>query len=95
MRSNRWPSTSTRAAGPVLRRLGKEVRFGIMPGQIRALLDQIIRQRSKGNPTLVATTTTKIMLKGINPGKFDAGSPDDPVIISRVRVIATELGVRL
>ena len=66
-----------------------------MAGQIKRMIDTIIQERSKGNPTLVATTKTKIILKGINPDAFKATSDDDPKIIARVREIGAELGIKL
>ena len=66
-----------------------------MPGQIKRMLDEIVGQRAKGNPVIVSLTTTKLILKGVNPEKFNAGSPDDPNVISRVRAIALELGISL
>jgi hypothetical protein len=66
-----------------------------MPGQIKTMIDKIIDQRSKGNATLVNTTKTKLLLKGIDPGKFGPASPDDPAIVARLRVLANELSVTL
>lgn len=66
-----------------------------MPGRIKIMIDKIIEQRSKGNPILVNTTRTKLVLKGIDPGKFNSGSPDDPVIIAKLRTLADELSVTL
>lgn len=59
------------------------------------MLDQLIVQRSKGNPTIALTTKTKIMLKGVNPDKFQPTSEDDPAVMQRVRQIAAEMGVSL
>lgn len=66
-----------------------------MAGQIKAMIDQIIQQRSKGNPVLESTTTTKLILKGIDPAKFSASSPDDPAVIARLRQLASDLSVTL
>lgn len=66
-----------------------------MPGQVHQLIEQIITQRSKGNPALAATTRTKLLLKGIDPAKFTAMSADDATIVARVRQIAVELNVAL
>jgi len=66
-----------------------------MAGQIKHMLDAIVAQRSKGNSTLAMTTKTKLILKGINPDRFDGTSPDDPAVIARVRAIAAELGARV
>ncbi len=66
-----------------------------MPGQIKTMLDSIMQQRSKGNATLLLTTKTKLILKGFDPDRFSANSPDDPVVMAQVRAVATELGVLL
>jgi len=66
-----------------------------MPGQTRRMLDSIVEQRSKGNPTLRAVTVTKLILKGIDPDRFTATSPDDATVVAKVRAIAAELGVKV
>ena len=64
-----------------------------MAGQIHALLKAIIDKKAQGNPTLVAATKTKLILKGINPDKFGPTTPDDPATLQRVQTLATKLGV--
>ena len=66
-----------------------------MAGQVRAMIDQIIAKRSNGNPVLASTTQTKLILKGIDPNKYDASSPDDPQVIARLRELAAELSISL
>ncbi len=66
-----------------------------MPGQIKTMIDKIIAQRSGGNVTLINTTKTKLLLKGIDPDKFVWNSPDDQAIITKLRTLATELRVTL
>ena len=66
-----------------------------MAGQVRAMIDQIVEQWSKGNSVLATTTLTKLILKGLDPARFDANSPDDPIVIARVREAAAELNVTL
>lgn len=66
-----------------------------MPGNIKLMLDRIVEKRGKGNKTVIGITVTKLILKGVDPEKFSATSPDDPAVISRVRAIASELGVSL
>jgi hypothetical protein len=66
-----------------------------MAGQIKLMIESIISQRSKGNPTIALTTKTKLVLKGINPDRFDSTSADDPAVLAKVRAFATELGVRV
>jgi hypothetical protein len=66
-----------------------------MPGKIKRALESIISQRSKGDATLALLTKTKIVLKGINPDKFDANSPDDPAVMAKVMAIANDLRVAI
>jgi hypothetical protein len=64
-----------------------------MAGQIKALIDKIVSQRAKGNETIALTTKTKILLKGINPNQWTASSPDDPLVITKIKQIGQELGI--
>ncbi len=66
-----------------------------MAGQIKRIIDKIIQDRSDGNPTLAVTTSTKLVLKGVNPKAYDATSPDDPDILAKLKTIAAEMGVKL
>lgn len=66
-----------------------------MPGQTKQMIDTILERRAKGNPTLFFATKTKLILKGVNPDRYTAESPDDPAVITKVLAIAVELGVHL
>lgn len=66
-----------------------------MAGKIKAMCDKIIAKRANGNPSIAKITKTKLVLKGVNPDKYDASSPDDPVIIDKLTQVAKELGVVL
>ena len=66
-----------------------------MAGTISKMINAIIEQRSKGNPTIKVTTRTKLILKGFNPDNFNASSPDDPAIIETLQAVATAFGVTL
>ncbi len=59
------------------------------------MIDSILDQRAKGNPTLRTTTKTKLILKGVDPDRYTAASPDDDAVIAKLRSIAADLGVRL
>jgi GAF domain-containing protein len=65
----------------------------VSTGQIKAILDQIIAERSGGDSNLAQSVRTKLMLKGINIDVHTADAPDDPGLLARVTVIATEMGV--
>jgi len=66
-----------------------------MAGVIKAMIESIVEQRAHGNPTVALTTRTKLVLKGLNPDRFTASSPDDPQTIAKVRAIAADMGVRV
>ena len=66
-----------------------------MPGQTKQLIDFILERRARGNPTLFFATKTKLILKGVNPDRYNAESPDDAAVIAKLRAIAAELGVPL
>jgi hypothetical protein len=66
-----------------------------MAGTIRRMLDTIISERARGNPTVAGTTRTKLILKGLNPDRFDPGVPDDPAVVKKVLTVAAEFGVTL
>lgn len=66
-----------------------------MAGKIRTVLEKIIEKKAQGNPTLIATTKTKLILKGINPDKFDYSTPDDPEILRKVETLARQLGIAI
>jgi hypothetical protein len=59
------------------------------------MLDLVISQRSHGDAAIATRTRVKLIIKGIDPERFDADSPDDPEILARVRAVAAELGVEL
>jgi hypothetical protein len=64
-----------------------------MAGQIKTIIDQIIQERSKGNRTLMHTTKTKLILKGLNPDKWSLLSDDNPEVLAKVKTIAAEFGI--
>ena len=66
-----------------------------MAGQIKAMIDRIIEVRSQGTALLASTTQTKLILKGFDPSRYDANSPDDPAVLARLRQVAADLNVTL
>ncbi len=66
-----------------------------MSGKIKSMIDAIIAQRSKGNPTVAKAVETKLILKGIDPGDFTAASPDDPAVMEKLQAMAEQFGVSL
>ncbi len=55
-----------------------------MAGKIKEMIDLIVRQRADGNPMLERVIKSKLMLKGVNPKKFDSNTPDDPAILQKL-----------
>jgi hypothetical protein len=65
----------------------------IMSGTVKKVIDQIIAARANGNPTLVQTTKTKLILKGLNPDRYTHQTEDDSTSIAKVYAIAKEMGI--
>lgn len=65
-----------------------------MAGKIKEMIDSIIQERSKGNSAIAETTKAKLILKGLNPNKFDRKSEDDPIIIQKLLTIAKQFNIR-
>lgn len=59
------------------------------------MIDSVIAQRAGTNASIIQTTKSKFMLRGINPEKFNATSEDDPVIIEKIKIIAKEFNVKI
>ena len=66
-----------------------------MAGKINTLIQAIYQKRANGNPTLISTTRTKLILKGINPDHYGPETPDDPAILSRIETLAAEFGISI
>ncbi len=66
-----------------------------MAGQIRKTIDRIISEKSRGNSVIASSIRTKMILKGISVDKFNMNSPDDPEILKKLQLVATEYGIRI
>jgi len=66
-----------------------------MAGKVKAMIDQIIAQRSQGNANLIAPLKIKLIMKGIDPDEWLESSPDDPLMLSRAQNAAKDMGVQL
>ncbi len=64
-----------------------------MAGTVKKILETIVATRGRGNPTFMDTTRAKLILKGMNPAKFSATTPDDPATVEKARRVAAEFGV--
>jgi hypothetical protein len=64
-------------------------------GKISQLINKIVEERAKGNDTIRKTTRTKLLLKGINISLYDEKSEDNPQVISKLQLIASEMGIKL
>jgi hypothetical protein len=61
-----------------------------MPGRIKQMIDFIIKQRAQGNPMLERVIKTKLILKGINPSKYNLESADDPAVINKLQILIND-----
>ena len=62
-----------------------------MPGKIKQMIDTLILSRAKDNVHLLGIFKTKLILKGIDPIRFTAQSPDDPAVIAKLEALLKEL----
>jgi len=62
-------------------------------GQVHAAIQKIIASRSNGNLALAQATSTKLLMKGIDPSKWSAASADDPATLAKVKQAAADFGV--
>ncbi len=65
-----------------------------MSGKIKDIIDNIIEERSNGNPAIAEMTKAKLILKGINPSKFHSYSTDDRAIMEKLLNISDLLNVK-
>lgn len=64
-----------------------------MNGTIKSMIDQIYLQRANGNQSIIEALKVKLVLKGVYPDTYAQDSPDDPVVIEKVKTIANEMGI--
>ncbi len=62
----------------------------VMPGRIKSLIDAVMERRAGKNEALRHFVRSHLILKGINPDRYDESSPDDPEIISRLEAMLEE-----
>ena len=65
----------------------------ISRGETRLIIDAIIAKRSLGNPDIARSIKTKFMLKGIDPDSYLYDTPDNPLILGKLRILAKKVGV--
>ncbi|MBD3330218.1 hypothetical protein GF354_01660 [Candidatus Peregrinibacteria bacterium] len=56
-----------------------------MAGKIHKLINSIVESRSDGNNAIANCIRTKLILKGIDPFKYDENSEDDEEIIAQLK----------
>ena len=49
-----------------------------MAGEVKRLIDELMRLRSRGNPSLEPFVRVHLVLNGIDPDQHTADSPSDP-----------------
>ncbi len=64
-----------------------------MSGQIYHMIQNVITQKSKGNQIIARSIKTKMILKGIAVDKYTPSSPDDPIVVQKVKDVAKEFGL--
>jgi hypothetical protein len=62
---------------------------------IKKKIDNLIKEVAKGNPILITTTKTKLILKGVDPDNYNESSEDDSNIITKINEIAEGFKVKI
>lgn len=57
------------------------------------MIQNVITQKSKGNQIIARSIKTKMILKGIAVDKYTPSSPDDPIVVQKVKDVAKEFGL--
>ena len=56
-----------------------------MAGEVKHLIDELMRVRSRGNPALEPFVRVHLMLNGIDPNRYREDSPSDPTVEQTLR----------
>ena len=65
-----------------------------MTGTAKKLIDKLYAEKAKGDKVLENSMGVKLILKGIPVNKITATTPDDPAMISKIKAVLQEYGVR-
>ena len=66
-----------------------------MTGTIHRLITRLIDQRTGGRPNLAASIKIRLIMKGVDPDRYNEDSADDPAVIARLHIIAKDMSVDL
>jgi hypothetical protein len=64
-----------------------------MQGTARKMVDTIIAEKARGDKTIEKNLRVKLILCGVMIDKLTDTTPDDAVIINRIRNVAVSYGV--
>jgi hypothetical protein len=62
-------------------------------GEVRRLILSIIQNRSKGNPLIAKSIRTKLFLKGIDVDRYGPDTPDNPIVLDKLKSLAGAMGL--
>ena len=66
-----------------------------MIGTARTMIDKIIAEKAQGDKAIEKHIRVKLILGGIMVDKLTENTPDDPVVINRIKHVASGYGVSL
>jgi hypothetical protein len=64
-----------------------------MTGTAKKMVDTIIAGKAQGDKAIEKSVRVKLILGGIMVDKLTESTPDDPVLINRIKNVATMYGV--
>jgi hypothetical protein len=64
-----------------------------MTGTARKMIDTIIAEKAQGDKTIEKSVRVKLILGGIMVDRLTDATPDDPVLIKKIKNVAAVYGV--
>jgi hypothetical protein len=55
-----------------------------MAGKVRELIEKLEQKRTKGNPNLLHFVRAQLLLKGIDPARYNKDSEDNPEVLAKL-----------
>ena len=66
-----------------------------MTGTAKSIIDRIITEKAQGDKSIEKHIRVKLILGGIMVDKLTEDTPDDPLVISRIKHVANGYGLDL
>ena len=65
-----------------------------MAGTARKMVDKLLSEKAAGDKTIENNIRVKLILKGIQVDKITGATPDDPVMLGKIKTVLDQFGVK-